>query len=81
MTEPTQPKSFIAAAFVVTAGRIEATVNLPRKSVRFVLRDELGLTSATLEMFLSEWSGIGNVMADVIEQFNAKVATEPEAAS
>ena len=50
-----QKAATLETACVVTAGRIEATVNLPRGSVRFITRDQYGLERGSCEMFMAEW--------------------------
>ena len=69
----------LAVGYIVTSGRIEATVNLPRQSVRLITRDAQGLECGSCEMFLSEWAEIGDTLIAVAEKL--KVKAEPEAES
>lgn len=64
----------LAHAYVLTAGRIEATVNVARESVRFVVRDEYGLERGSCEMWLTEWGHIGDAMVAVAGALEEKLA-------
>jgi hypothetical protein len=67
----------LGLAYVIRAGRIEATVNMARQSVRFITRDEQGLERGSCEMFLSEWSAIAEAIVTVAE----KLQTDEQEAS
>lgn len=64
-----QKAATLETACVVTAGRIEATVNLPRGSVRFITRDQYGLERGSCEMFMAEWAAIGDALMTVAAAF------------
>lgn len=74
----TDPEPQLAVAYVIRAGRIEATINLSRQSVRFVVRDDRGLDAGTCEMFMGEWSAIGDAIISVAERLKKRTTTEPE---
>lgn len=82
MSEPLGEKSitaYLASAYVVQAGRIEATVNLPRQSVRFIVRDDVGLERGSVEMFLSEWAEMASAIVKVSEKLAGKLSKDEEA--
>lgn len=62
-------------AYIIRAGNMEATIDLARQRVRFVMRDELGLDRGTCEMALAQWSAIGDAMAAVAEKLKPVVDT------
>ena len=67
----------LTVAYVIHVGSMEATIDMGAKRVRFVQRDELGLTRGTCEMALAQWSSITDAMAEVAARL-AESDAEPE---